>query len=47
MRQKISNETTKSTKAGPLYELTLKEITGKEAPTRAAPSAAQAGTKNM
>lgn len=48
MTQKMSNEAAEQKKKKPEahYELTITEIRGKEAPTRAAPSTAQGGTKN-
>lgn len=46
MRQKMSNETAEQTKPEAQSELTIKEITGKESPTQAAPLTAQGGTKN-
>lgn len=42
----MSNETIEQTNPDTLYELTIMEITGREALTRAAPSTAQGGTKN-
>lgn len=46
MRQKMSNEAAEQTKPEAHYELTIKEIIEKEAPTWAVPSTAQGGTKN-